>query len=147
MVGRAVRGWSYLPYLPALSLELDTQGSCPAQLIFQLPRALRVACVSLLQLPHLPPELMELTQATAAAVQSSLQLPCTFGGLPEKGMGSGKFRGWQGSCAGVVKGFQTEGFGFKVKASARSVVLVGVIRETGYNGKVLRSGTADREEL
>lgn len=67
-MGQAVKGWSYLPYLPALSLELGTQGSCPAQLIFQLPRALRVAGISLLQLPHLPPELLELTQATTAAL-------------------------------------------------------------------------------
>lgn len=41
--------------------------------------------------------------------------------------------GWAG------KGFQLEGFEFKVMASARCVVPVGVIRETGYNGKVLRS--------
>lgn len=45
------------------------------------------------------------------------------------------------------EGFQPEGFGFKLKASARSVVPVRVIRETGYNGNVLRSGTADTEEL
>jgi hypothetical protein len=106
-MGRAVKGWSYVPvpYLPALSLELGTQGSCTAQLLFQLPRALRVACISLLQLPHLPPELLELAQATTAAVQSGLQLPCTFGGLPKKGIGSGKLRGWLGSWAGQGRVF------------------------------------------
>lgn len=81
---------------------------------------------------------MELTQATTAAVQSGLQLPCTFGGLPEKGMGSGKFRGWQGSWAGQGRVFSWRDQ-FEVIASARSVVPVGVSRETGYNGKVLRS--------
>jgi hypothetical protein len=47
--------------------------------------------------------------------------------------------GWAG------KGVQPEGFGFKLKASVRSVVPVGVIRETGYNRKVLRNGR--QEEL
>lgn len=83
----------YLPYLSALSLELGTQGSCSAQLLFQLSRALSVARITLLQLPHLPPELPQLTQAATAAVQSGLQLPCTFRGLPDKGIGSGNFRG------------------------------------------------------
>lgn len=99
----AVKGWCYLPYLPALSLELGTQGSRTAQLLFQLARAFSMARIPLLQLPHLPPELLQLTQAAPAAVQSGLQLPCTFGGLSERGIGSGNFRRQLGYWAG--KGF------------------------------------------
>lgn len=77
-------------HLPPLRLQLGAQGASPAQLVLQLPRALGVASVALLQLPHLPPQLPQLAQAEPAAVQRGLQLPRAFRGLPGRGGNWGK---------------------------------------------------------
>lgn len=49
-----------------------------------------MASVALLQLPHLPPQLPQLTQPAPAAAQRGLQLPSTLRGLPGGGGKSGE---------------------------------------------------------
>ena len=83
------------PHLSPLRLKLGTQGSGPAQFFLQLSRALRVAGVALLQLPHLPSKLPQLAQAAPAAVQRGFKLPGALGGLPG---GRGKWEEDVGVC-------------------------------------------------